>query len=1182
MRTPPTDRRSPITVHRSPITDRRSPFTDREVLMFQPVPTKPDFIAQEHQILDFWARTDAFRKLWAMNKGKKRWSFVDGPITANGPMGVHHAWGRTYKDLYQRFYAMRGYDERFQNGFDCQGLWVEVNVERELGFKSKRDIEAFGLAEFVNLCKQRVLNFAAIQTEQSIRLGYWMDWNDPDQLRWLRDKLAEDPGQVITVQGPHGPVTDTVEQIVGRLGMPELGGSYFTFSNENNYQIWGFLKRCWEKGWLYKGTDVMPWCDRCGTGISQHEIVTDGYEEITHTSIYVRFPLLDEGGRQRLDQATGLPEALLVWTTTPWTLTSNVAAAVGPEMDYVKVQQDGWVYYLAKGTVKRALAGKFTVLGELKGKELVGWTYAGPFDDLPAVQEAFQRQGYTHTVIPWKDVGEAEGTGIVHIAPGCGAEDFALSKQLNLPVIAPLDENGVYLEGFAWLTGRNVHGVAEPIFDDLRAKGRLYRLEDYTHRYPVCWRCKTELIFRLVDEWFISMGEVYDKPRDQLTPEEVERSLRYQIMEVVDQIRWIPAFGYERELDWLRNMHDWMISKKRYWGLALPIWVCENPDCGHFHVIGSEHELEERAIEGWEVFNGHTPHRPYIDAVKIACPRCGSKASRIPDVGNPWLDAGIVPFSTLGYRTDPEYWRRWFPADLISESFPGQFRNWFYSVLAMGTVLERRPPFLTNFSYATLLGEDGRPMHKSWGNAIDFHDGAEKIGVDVMRWMFLHHDPEQNLLFGYHRADETRRRFHIPLWNVYSFFVTYANLAPDWRPRPDGWHTPPPAITSPSTHQPTDHSPNALLDRWIVARVQQLVTTATERLEAYDAEGATDACEVFLDDLSNWYVRRSRRRFWDGEPAALDTLYYVLVTFARVLAPMIPFLAEAMYQNLVVEGQKGVAGAEPPESVHHTFWPEADLALVDPQLLADMDLARAVVSLGHADRVAANLKVRQPLSSIKVVAAGKAASIARFADLIADELNVKRVEVVEGEAELVTYRILPVNKVLGPRFGKDFPAVRAALAAADPYAVAAAVAAGQPVRLSINGQEVALAPDEVLVQAEPRPGLQITNDPQRGIVVALDTVVTPELRAEGLAREVVRRIQQMRKDAGFALSDRIHTTYATDDAELAAAIQAHAAYIQNETLSLSLIAGQPAAGAWTLAEELDGASLTLGVARAAA
>ncbi|MCD6518405.1 MAG: class I tRNA ligase family protein, partial [Anaerolineae bacterium] len=408
---------------------------------FKPVPAKVDFIAQEHEILKFWEETNAFEKSRELRKNGPRWSFIDGPITANNPMGVHHGWGRTYKDLFHRYWTMRGRHTRYQNGFDCQGLWVEVEVERELGFKSKKDIEHYGLDKFVLKCKERVLRSAALQTEQSIRLGYWMDWNDPDELRWLADKLVEDPSQVVTVEGPNGPVTDTVEQIVGRLGLPELGHSYFTFSNENNYMIWTFLKKCWEKGWLYRGVDVMPWCPRCATGISQHEIVTDGYEEITHPAVTLRFPLR---GREK--------ESLLVWTTTPWTLTSNIAAAVGPELTYAKVRNGDEILYLSKGTL-HMLEGDYEILGELKGKEMEGWAYDGPFDDLEPAQHP---GGFTelkelirgvresaveaHRVILWEDVGEEEGTGIVHIATGCGAEDFALGKELHLPIIAPLDE----------------------------------------------------------------------------------------------------------------------------------------------------------------------------------------------------------------------------------------------------------------------------------------------------------------------------------------------------------------------------------------------------------------------------------------------------------------------------------------------------------------------------------------------------------------------------------------------------------------------------------------------------------------------------------------------------------------------------------------------------------------------
>ena len=645
--------------------------------MFKPVPSKVDFVALERELLRWWEEQGTVGKYLHHNEASpKRWSFIDGPITANNPMGVHHAWGRAYKDLYQRFKTMQGYRQRYQNGFDCQGLWIEVEVERELGFTSKRDIEEFGIARFVEACKERVRRFSAIQTEQSIRLGYWMDWDN----------------------------------------------SYYTYSDENNYTIWHFLKTCHQRGWLYKGHDVMPWCPRCATGLSEHEIVTEGYRELTHPSVFVKFPLNERPG-----------ESLLVWTTTPWTLTSNTAAAVHPGLTYVRVRQGEDILCLAKAALG-AVQGDHEVLGDVAGKDLLGLTYRGPFDELPA------QQGVVHRVIAWEEVSETEGTGIVHIAPGCGAEDFQLGKEFGLATIAPLDEFGNYLQGFAWLDGRNVNDVTRDIFDDLAGKGLLYRTEDYTHRYPVCWRCDSELVFRLVEEWFISMDE-----------------LRHLIADVTRRIRWIPEFGLARELDWLANMDDWMISKKRYYGLALPIYECS---CGHVEVIGSEDDLRERAVEGWDEFEGHSPHRPWIDAVKIGCPQCGEKVSRIKDVGNPWLDAGIVPFSTLGYRHNRDYWREWFPADWISESFPGQFRNWFYSLLAMSTVLENHEPFRACFSYAFVRDEHGEEMHKSKGNAIWFEEAAERMGVDVMRWLFFGHNPAVNLNFGWHIRRPGPARVH--------------------------------------------------------------------------------------------------------------------------------------------------------------------------------------------------------------------------------------------------------------------------------------------------------------------------------------------------------------------------------------------------------------------------------------
>jgi len=1158
-------------------------------MTFQDVPNKVDFPAQERAVLQYWKESGAFEQLRKLRAGQPAWSFIDGPITANNPMGAHHGWGRTYKDLMQRFRSMQGHELRYQNGFDCQGLWVEVEVEKEQGYGSKKDIETKGLEHFVRLCKARVLRYSATQSAQSIRLGYWMDWNDPDLLRKLADMLMENPAQPVTLDGPNGPVSGSVEELVGRLGMPELGGSYFTFSTENNYMIWTFLKKCWQNNWLYRGVDVMPWCPRCATGISQHEIVTDGYAELTHRSVTVRFPLLNPDGARKLDPASGLPEALLVWTTTPWTLTSNVAAAVGAELVYARVRQGEQVYYLAKGTL-HMLNGAYELLGELRGSELVGWAYSGPFDDLgpankpggfthlkenelkPATQLSAKE---SHRVIPWEAVGETEGTGIVHIAPGCGAEDFLLGKEHKLPLVAPLDDEGVFVDGFGWLSGMRVADVAEPIFQNLKEKGLLYKVAAYTHRYPTCWRCKTELVFRLVDEWFISMGEVYDTPRAELSAEQKARSLRYQIMDVVDQIRWIPDFGHAREMDWLRNMHDWMISKKRYWGLALPIWSCDA--CGHFEVIGDEIELKSRAVAGWEAFEGHTPHRPFVDEVEIECPACHAHMQRVPDVGNPWLDAGVVPFSTLSYRADPEYWRKWYPAQWITESFPGQFRNWFYSLLAMATVLDQSPPFLQNFGFATLLGEDGRPMHKSWGNSIEFNEAADKMGVDVMRWLYVSQKPENDLLFGYHRGGEARRQFLIPLWNAYSFFVTYANL--------DGW-TPQGEFDPDYPEGPAPASEN-LLDRWILARLNQAVARVSDNLDVSDFYTAAGALDALIDDLTNWYVRRSRRRFWKSEHdqdknAAYATLYHVLVKMARLMAPFTPFVTEQIYQNLVRGARDGAHA-----SIHHTRWPKVETRPGDESLLEQMGMARQVASLGLGARSAANLKVRQPLGKVMVFAgSGRGQNSLRglaqeMVDIITDELNVKAFEYVEDEGRLVNYRILPDNKILGPKHGGLFPKIRAALAAENPLSVAARVQAGEAVMVSVEGTAVELQASEIVVQTSPREGLAVAFD--KGVTVAIDANLTPELRAEGAAREIVRRIQDMRKKAGFQIEDRIRASYQLPaESALRAVFQGWAGYLCAETLAVEI--GEQAApqGAYVETQEIEGEQVTLAVVRVTA
>jgi isoleucyl-tRNA synthetase len=906
-------------------------------------------------------------------------------------------------------------------------------------------------------------------------------------------------------------------------------------SDTNNYTIWHFLKTCHEKGWIYKGDDVMTWCPRCGTGISEMEL-NEGYQDRTHRSVYVFFPLDDD------------PEdaSLLIWTTTPWTLTSNVAAAVHPELEYVRVRVsgdagEGRIVYLAKDAVPHALKGEYEILGSVTGAELAGRSYQGPFDELPVNAEV------RHRVILWNDVAADEGTGIVHIAPGCGKEDYRLSKEQDLQVVGPIDDSGIYYDGFDWLTGMYVHEVSGPIVKNLREKGLLYRDHDYQHRYPTCWRCKTDLVFRLVDEWFIGVD-----------------GMRQRMMEITREIRWLPEFGEEREIDWLRNMGDWMISKKRFWGLALPIWECHG--CGNFEVIGSKDELRERAVAGWEEFEGNSPHRPWVDAVKIACAKCGGETSRIKDVGNPWLDAGIVPFSTMGYTENREEWEKWFPADFITESFPGQFRNWFYSMLAQSTALEDRAPYLTCLGFALLRDEHGKEMHKSAGNAIWFEEAADKMGSDVMRWLYCAHNPSINLNFGYNIGDEVRRRFILPLWNSYAFFVNYAAL--------DGFDP-----TAPENDVP--RSERTMLDKWIISRLQGLVNTVRERLDDYDAQGATRAIEHFtVEELSNWYIRRNRRRFWKTEAdrdkaAAYVTLYEVLTTLTGLLAPFTPFLADEMYENLVRSVKP-----DAPVSVHLTDYPVADSAKVDAALDRDMAALLQAVELGRSARNKASVKVRQPLPKVLVWSrdSGKYDAIERMQDQLLDELNVKAVGRIDDPSTYATYVVRPNLSLLGPKYGKRLGAIRTALTAADVASVATSVRSGGNVDLTVEGETVSLLPEEVLVDVQEREGFNVAEDGD--LLVALDTTLTPELVAEGLARDFVRGVQDARKNAGLRIEDTIRLVYsASGSDEIAQAIESFGDYIKAETLARELVADGAANAAHSEEVKVGKDRVVVGVTR---
>lgn len=1112
-----------------------------KITLYKEVPTTFDSPEIEHTILRFWKKTDAFKKLVTKNRGKERWTFIDGPITANNPMGVHHAWGRTYKDLYQRYKAMKGFDLRYQNGFDCQGLWVEVEVEKELGFKSKNDIEKYGVAEFVNKCKQRVLKYASIQVEQSIRLGYWMNWDDTTLLRKLAAHI-ETPEKILSVNTTMGEFTDSVEQIVGKLGTSPLNGSYFTFSNENNYTIWAALKKCNEQGWIYKGRDVMPWCPRCSTALSQHEIATDGYRDLTHPGLIIRFPLSEKPN-----------ESLLVWTTTPWTLTSNVAAAVHPDLLYVKILYHDEIFYLAKNVLHTHFSEECEILEEFMGQEMEGWTYVGPYDELPINEKMGVMNA--HQVILWEDVSEVEGTGIVHIAPGCGKEDFELSKIYNLPVIAPLDELGIFIEGFSWLTGVQVYDSAKLIIQDLKKKKVLFKKEAYTHRYPVCWRCGNELVFRLVDEWFISMGTKLDRPVEKITDDEKRKNLRYQIMDVTQKIRWIPSFGLQQELDWLKNMDDWMISKKRYWGLALPIWECKK--CGTFDVIGSEKELKSRAVAGWEDFKGHTPHRPWIDAIKIKCPKCEALVSRISDVGNPWLDAGIVAYSTLNYLHDSEYWARWFPAHFICESLSGQFRNWFYSMLTMSTIMTQRTPFLTCLGHGSVFAEDGREMHKSWGNAIWFDDAVEIMGADIMRWMYCKTKPESNMLFGYSKADSVKRQFLIPLWNIYSFFVTYANLDM-WTPK-----------------KMTDQL--SLLDRWILSKLQCLIRDVTNYLENFDAFKATAQLQQFVGDLSTWYIRRSRRRFWKNKAdvdknAAYTTLYTSLITLIKLLAPFVPFITEEMYQNLVCTVQP-----EALLSVHHNNWPVMDPSLIDLELIADMDAVINVSRLGRSARSKSGIKLRQPLREAIVVSDETILTrLHRLIPLIEEELNVKKVTLLTHETTIVDYKINLLPNVLGKKYGPLFPNLQIAVKGLAANTAALSFLNGLNVNVEVEGRVITLLPEEVEIKKLPKNGWMFTET--QSLLVGVNLTITEELKKQGLAQDIVRRIQNQRKAAGFDIADRIETYYSAGP-KLTDIFETYGDYIAVETLSTIICNTEPPKNMHIKEFKLDDMPLKIGLMR---
>ncbi len=1007
--------------------------------IFAPFPDKPDHNALELEILDIWEREGTFEKLRQTNEGGPRFSFVDGPVTANRMvLGVHTAWGRTLKDVFQRYKALRGYHQRYQNGFDCQGLWIEVGVERELGLNSKREIEDYGLAEFARRCREVVVRSSAALTEGSIRLGQWMDW----------------------------------------------GSDYFTFSDTNIEYIWRFLKLMHERGWLYLGHRSTEWCPRCGTSLSQHELTQAGvYQERSDPSLFVRFPLLDHAG-----------ESVVIWTTTPWTLPANVAAAVKPDAEYGLRENGEWV------AVARYPDETFTRV--VPGEDLVGLRYRGPFDDLGPGAEV------EHRVIPWDEVSLEEGSGIVHIATGAGQEDFELGQLHDLPVLMPVDEAGRFYDSYGWLHGLSTVEAADQIVGRLAEGGFLIEAGVYLHRYPHCWRCDTPLIWRVTDDWMISVEEV-----------------RKPLLEANATVEWTPEYMGKRMDDWLRNMGDWNISRRRYYGLPLPFYPCA---CGHLNVIGSRTELEERATGGLEQLE--ELRRPWIDEVPIRCESCGEEVRRIPEVGDVWLDAGIVPFSTLGWQNpewipegyatgaakglttadlpDHAYWEQWFPADWVSE-MREQIRLWFYSQLFMSVALTGRPPFRRVLGYEKMLDEKGREMHSSWGNTIEAPEAFARMGADVMRWQFCAQPPDRNLLFGFGPAHEIQR-WLLTLWNSSKFLTEYANIG--------GWH---PAWADLEGGPAGELQP---LDHWLVARTNAFVEEATAGYESWLTPNVARAYESFVDDVSNWYIRRSRRRFWDGDETAFRSLWYALVQGIRVVSPLMPFLADHLWRRLTGPVE------DAPESVHLAGWPE--VAGSDSRLLAEVATVRLVVELGRQARSSAGVKLRQPLRQLLVEGATLAEG---HAAEIADELRVK--EVSFGGVEASELRVKPNLRVLGPRLGKELAAVRAALEAGD-----FEVLEGGGFRAA--GHELVAA--DVLVERHGKEGFVVAS--ADGVTVALATALDEELEREGRVYDLIHTVNSMRKEAGLELTDRIRLAIP----ETAGDLLAYSDWIARETLAVAV------------------------------
>jgi isoleucyl-tRNA synthetase len=1013
---------------------------------FTDVKPSTSFPELEERILQLWREKDVFRRSMAEREGGPEYVFFEGPPTANGRPGIHHVLARAFKDMFPRYKTMRGYHVLRKGGWDTHGLPVELEVEKRLGLTGKEQIEEYGVAKFNQMCKESVWEYLADWEALTERMAFWVD----------------------------------------------LENAYVTMKNEYIESLWWILKQFWEKDLLYQGYKVVPYCPRCGTPLSSHELSL-GYKEGTvDPSVYVKF------------RVSGEDAFLLAWTTTPWTLPGNVALAVGPDVDYVKVRDvSGDVLYLAKARLE-VLEPGYEVLAELKGRDLIGMRYEPLYRFLPVDKD------YAY-VVAADFVSTEDGTGIVHIAPAFGADDMNVGREHDLPILHTVDAAGQFKSEVTPWAGMFVKDADPHIMDELKSRGLLYKAGTYEHSYPFCWRCDTPLIYWAKETWYIRTSQHKDR-----------------LIAHNQEINWVPSHIRDGRFGrWLENNVDWALGRDRYWATPLPIWQSDAPGSTYMECIGSVEELSQkvgRDLSDLEL------HRPYVDELTWPAPD-GGTMRRVSEVCDVWFDSGSMPVAQWHYPFEhQEEWETYKQADFICEAID-QTRGWFYTLHAVSTLLFDRPAFKNVICLGLILAEDGSKMSKSKGNIVNPWEVFNEHGADATRWyMYTASPPGNTRRFSSNLVGEVVRKFLNTLWNTYSFFVTYSNLS-DWKPG---------SVSLVSEAQAETAN---LLDRWLLSELNRLVQDVTVAYENYDVLGATRPVADFVDSLSNWYVRLNRRRFWDGDAAALETLYTALSTLSKLIAPAMPFIAEEIYQNLVV----GV-DASAPDSVHLAMWPAVEEALIDEQLSADMDLVQKVTTLGRAARENASLKVRQPLQQVVVRVRDdeEKASLLRMADYLLSELNVKEVAFADAASDLVDVQVHPLPKQLGQKYGRGFPVIRKAFSEMDQLELASKFQAGESVVVEADGASYEVTPEDVEVRSTPRAGYSVAED--SGYLVAVTTTITPELELEGHSREVVRRVQQLRKDAGLDISDRI-VLYLQDTPLLRRVFDVHGDYITGEVLA---------------------------------